>query len=126
MTSDETHLTSELPEWMTGYDREEDLVGKNMSTGVLLGGSGVTNYEFPENDRPTKLLTGPVPGSWIVFKEALFKLMTHHISAVAIMSSNLYMIQQGIETLPAITYSIVRARPIGSDRKRIQNRTGVA
>lgn len=109
----------DIPWWMAQTEGEEDLVDKvDKRTTAMF-----------RDDKPPVVPVGierlktpdPVPRNWIAFKEALFELMKHHIRGIDFMSTNLYNIKQdGIENVPAITYSLIRSRPMKSSKRRLR------
>jgi len=110
----------DIPWWQTDFE-EEELVSKvDKHTSAMFR----DDMETPtsDNDGIERLKTpDPVPRNWGAFKEALFEIMKHHIRGIEFMSTNLYSIQHdGIDYVPAITYSLIRSRPVRSPKHRLR------
>jgi hypothetical protein len=111
----------DIPWWQAQTEGEEDLVDKvdkRHSATFTDTEEEVSPYS---NDMERLKTESPVPRNWMAFKEALFELMKHHIRGIEFMSTNLYDIQHnGIKTVPAITYSLIRSRPLRSPKRRLR------
>ena len=109
----------DTPWWMDEFGSEDELIEKvDKRTSAMF-----VDDEPPVGPTEVERLktTDPVPRNWVAFKEALFEIVTQHIRGIEFMSTNLYSIaNDGIENVPAITYSLIRSRPVGSPKQRLR------